>query len=152
MQLNCTGENPVELLEYRYAGLGWRTTGEWDNKNSMVLTSEGYTRKDADGSRARWCIVQGEIKNDYAGVEMMSFPTNYNFPEPLRIWPEDQYGRGDMFANFCPTKNMDWTLKPGKNYVLQYRFLVYNDRMDKDKAENAWQYFSKAPEIKITKY
>jgi len=152
IQLNCAGENTVELLEYRYAGLGWRTTGEWDNKNSMVLTSEGYTRKDADGSRARWCIVQGEIKNDYAGVEMMSFPTNYNFPEPLRIWPEDQYGRGDMFANFCPTKNMDWTLKPGKNYVLQYRFLVYNDRMDKDKAENAWQYFSKAPEIKITKY
>jgi len=152
MQLNCTGENPVELLEYRYAGLGWRTTGEWDNKNSMVLTSEGKTRKDADGSKARWCIVQGEIDNDYAGVVMMSYPTNYNFPEPLRIWPEDQYNRGDMFANFCPTKDMDWVLKPGKNYVLRYRFLVYNDRLDKEKAENAWQYFSSPPEIKITKY
>ncbi len=152
IQLNCAGENPVELLEYRYAGLGWRTTEKWDNKNSMVLTSEGFTRKNADGSRARWCIVQGEIENDYAGVVMMSFPTNYNFPEQLRIWPEDQNGRGDMFANFCPTKNMDWILKPGKNYVLRYRFLVYNDRIDKDKAENAWQYFAGTPEIKITKY
>jgi len=152
IQLNCAGAYPFEILEYRYAGLGWRTTGEWNNLNSMVLTSEGKTRKDADGSKARWCIVQGEIADDYAGVVMMSYPTNYNFPEPLRIWPEDQYNRGDMFANFCPTKNMDWVLKPGKNYMLRYRFLVYNDRLNNEKAENAWQYFACPPEIKITKY
>ena len=83
IQMNCADESPVKLLEYRYAGLGWRTTEKWDNKNSMVLTSEGKTRKDADGTKARWCIVQGEIDNDYAGVVMMSFPTNYNYPEPL---------------------------------------------------------------------
>ena len=152
IQLNCAGAYPFEILEYRYAGLGWRTTGEWTNVNSMVLTSESKTRKDADGSKARWCIVQGEIEDDYAGVVMMSYPTNYNFPEPLRIWPEDQYGRGDMFANFCPTKNMDWILKPGKNYMLRYRFLVYNDRLNSEKADIAWQYFAFPPEIKITKY
>jgi hypothetical protein len=149
MQMNCADESPVKLLEYRYAGLGWRTTEKWDNKNSMVLTSEGKTRKDSDGSKARWCIVQGEIDNDYAGVVMMSFPTNYNFPEPLRIWPEDQYSRGDMFANFCPTKDMDWLLSPGKNYVLKYRFLVFNGHFDKEKAESAWYYFAYPPEIKI---
>ena len=152
IQLNCAGAYPFEILEYRYAGLGWRTTGEWTNVNSMVLTSESKTRKDADGSKARWCIVQGEIEDDYAGVVMMSYPTNYNFPEPLRIWPEDQYGRGDMFANFCPTKNMDWILKPGKNYMLRYRFLVFNDRLNSEKADIAWQYFAFPPEIKITKY
>lgn len=149
--LNCAGESPVKLLEYRYAGLGWRTTEKWNNKNSMVLTSEGKTRKEADGSKARWCIVQGEIDNDYAGVVMMSFPTNYNFPEPLRIWPENQYNRGDMFANFCPTKDMDWLLKPRQNYVLRYRFLVYNGRLDKEKAENSWEYFANPPEITIRK-
>jgi hypothetical protein len=148
-QMNCAEESPVKLLEYRYAGLGWRTTEKWDNKNSMVITSEGKTRKDADGSKARWCIVQGEIDNDYAGVVMMSFPSNYNFPEPLRIWPEDQYNRGDMFANFCPTKDMDWYLSPGKKYVLKYRFLVFNGRFDKEKAESAWHYFAYPPEIKI---
>jgi len=149
IMLNCAGESPVKLLEYRYAGLGWRTTGKWDNKNSMVLTSEGKTRKDADGSKARWCIVQGEIDNDYAGVVMMSFPANYNFPEPLRIWPENQYGRGDMFANFCPTKDMDWLLKPRQNYLLRYRFLVYNGSIEKQKAESSWEYFANPPEIKI---
>jgi hypothetical protein len=115
----------------------------------MVLTSEGKTRKDADGSKARWCIVQGEIDNDYAGVVMMSFPTNYNFPEPLRIWPENQYNRGDMFANFCPTKDMDWLLNPGKNYALRYRFLVFNDRTDKEKAESAWYYFANPPQVTV---
>jgi hypothetical protein len=152
IQLNCADESPVKLLEYRYAGLGWRTTEKWDKNNSMVLTSEGKTRKDADGSKARWCLVQGEIDNDYAGVVMMSFPTNYNFPEPLRIWPENQYDRGDMFANFCPTKDKDWLLKPRQNYVLKYRFLVFNGRIDKEKAESAWQYFAYPPKITIKKY
>ncbi len=151
MQMNCADENPVKLLEYRYAGLGWRTTEKWDNKNSMVLTSEGKTRKDSDGSKARWCIVQGEIDDEYAGVVMMSFPTNYNFPEPLRIWPENQYNRGDMFANFCPTKDMDWLLSPGKIYALKYRFLVFNGRVDTEKAESAWYYFANPPRVTIMK-
>jgi len=149
IQLNCADKSPVKLLEYRYAGLGWRTTEKWDNKNSMVLTSEGMTRKDADGSKARWCIVQGAIDNEYAGVVMMSFPTNYNYPEPLRIWPENQYNRGDMFANFCPTKDMDWLLDPGKNYVLKYRFLVFNGKIDRDRAESAWYYFAYPPKVTI---
>lgn len=150
--LNCATDSPFKILEYRYAGIGWRTTEKWDNKNSMVLTSEGKSRKDADGSKARWCIVQGKIDDDYAGVVMMSFPTNYNFPEPLRIWPENQYNRGDMFANFCPTKDMDWLLIPRKNYVLKYRFLVFNGQIDKDKAESAWYYFANPPEIIVRKF
>ncbi len=71
---------------------------------------------------------------------MMSFPANYNYPEPLRIWPENQYNRGDMFANFCPTKDMDWLLRPRQVYGLKYRFLVYNGKLEKEKAENAWTY------------
>jgi hypothetical protein len=151
IQMNCADQSPVKLLEYRYAGLGWRTTEKWDNKNSMVLTSEGKTRKDADGTKARWCIVQGEIDDDYAGVVIMSFPTNYNYPEPLRIWPENQFTRGDMFANFCPTKNMDWLLSPGRSYALRYRFLVFNGHFDKEKAESAWYYFAFPPEIIVKK-
>jgi len=147
--MNTADLSPVKLLEYRYAGFGWRTTEKWDNKNSMVLTSEGKTRKDADGSNARWCIVQGDIDNEYAGVVMMSYPTNYNYPEPLRIWPENQNNRGDMFANFCPTKNMDWLLKPRENYHLKYRLLVFNGHLDKDKAESAWQYFAYPPKVTV---
>jgi hypothetical protein len=150
-RMNCATASPFKILEYRYAGLGWRTTEKWDNKNSIVLTSEGKNRKDADGSKARWCIVEGALDDDYAGVVMMSFPTNYNFPEPLRIWPENQYNRGDMFANFCPTKDMDWILEPGKDYFLTYRFLVYNGKTDSARAENAWNYFAYPPKVLVKK-
>lgn len=34
-----------------------------------------------------WMVVADE-----AGVIMMSHPGNYNYPEPLRIWPENQNG------------------------------------------------------------
>ena len=149
IELNCASKSPVLILEYRYAGLGWRATEQWHKDNCEVLSSEGKTRKDADGSRARWCIVQGEVDNDYAGIVMMSYPTNYNYPEPLRIWPLNLQARGDMFANFCPTKNMDWLLQPGQRYVLKYRLLVFNGHFNKDKAESAWKYFSAAPKILV---
>lgn len=149
IDMNCASSSDVLLLTYRYGGLGWRTTEQWDNKNSTVLSSEGKTRKDADGTTARWCIVQGTVDNVQAGVVMMSYPTNYNHPEPLRIWPENQYGRGDMFANFSPTKNKDWLLKSGNTYQLKYRLLVFNGTMTKEQAEKAWQLYKTPVTISV---
>ncbi|HEY6902168.1 MAG TPA: PmoA family protein [Puia sp.] len=149
IQLNCATANPVILLAYRYAGVGWRATEEWNKDNSEVLTSEGKTRTEADASKARWCIVQGAVGGDYAGAVMLSYPGNYNYPEPLRIWPINQNGRGDMYANFCPTKDIDWPLHPGHNYVLHYRWVVFNGHFTKDKAESAWSYFANPPTITI---
>ncbi len=152
IQLNCATASPVLLLEYRYGGLGIRATKEWDKDNSVVITSEGKNRKEADGSTARWCMVQGAVNNDYAGLIMMSYPTNYNYPEPLRVWPEDMNKRGDVFLNFSPTKNMNWLLTPGNEYSLKYRLLVFNDKFSKEQAEIAWQNFAQPPGITIKLY
>ncbi len=149
IKLSCASDSPFKILEYRYAGLGWRATEQWNKNNSEVFTSEDKTRKDADGSRARWFVVQGEVDNDYAGIVWMSNPTNFNHPEPIRIWPEDQNGRGDVFADFSPTKNTDWLLEPGKTYVLKYRLLVFNGHYTKEKAENAWQNYAHQPGVEI---
>lgn len=141
--MTCATQSPLLLLAYRYAGLGWRATEAWDKTNCEVLTSEGKTRKDTDGSKARWCIVQGNLNDDYGGAVLLSYPANYNHPEPLRIWDENANGgRGDMFANFSPTKDKDWLLEPGKTYVLKYRLVVFNGKMDAVKAEAAWRYFA----------
>jgi hypothetical protein len=78
----------------------------------------------------------------------MSFPSNYNHPEPLRIWPENSNG-GEMFAMFAPTKTKDWALTPGNTYVLKYRFNVYNGRISKEKAESGWQYYSSPPKVTV---
>ena len=150
IQLNCATQNPVVLLAYRYGGVGWRATEEWNKDNSEVLTSEGRTRTDADGTKARWCIVQGAVGGDWAGAEMMSFPGNYNYPEPLRVWPLTMNGRGDMYANFSPTKDVDWPLYPGHNYTLRYRWVVFNGHFTKEKAESAWSWFTQPAKITVT--
>jgi hypothetical protein len=149
IQLACATDSPVLLLEYRYGGLGLRATQEWNKDNSRILTSEGKTRKEADGSTARWCMVQGAVNNDHAGLVMMSGPGNFNHPEPLRIWPENMNGRGDVFLNFSPTKNRSWLLQPGREYTLRYRFLVFNDVMTPEKAEAAWQGFAQQPVVEL---
>lgn len=148
IQLNCASPSPFVILEYRYAGLGWRATEKWNKDNSEVLTSEGQTRKGADGTTARWAIIQGALDNEYGGAVMMSHPLNYNHPEPLRIWPENSNG-GEMFAMFAPTKTKDWALRPGNTYVLKYRFNVYNGRITREKAESGWQYYSTPPKVTV---
>ncbi|MCH5598074.1 PmoA family protein [Niabella ginsengisoli] len=150
-QLSCASSSPVLLLEYRYGGLGIRATEEWNKDNSMTLTSEGKNRKEADGSTARWCLTQGSLGNDYGGLVMMSYPSNYNYPEPLRVWPENMNGRGDVFLNFSPTKNKDWLLEPGKTYLLKYRFLIFDNKLSKNDAEEVWQSFANPPSLKIQK-
>ena len=150
--LNTNPEDSVVLQEYRYGSLGWRATELWNRYNSEVITSEGLDRKSADGSLARWCIVQGELGEDYGAVVMMSFPANFNHPEPLRIWPEDIYDRGDMYANFAPTKNKDWVLDSGKAYQLNYRFLVSSKKIGPEEAEEAWKHFAQSPKITIEKF
>ncbi len=151
-KLNCASESPVLLLAYRYAGFGWRTTEYWNNDNCEVLTSEGKTRDNTDGSKARWCIVQGSLPgNDSGGMAILSHPANYNHPEPMRIWVKNTNGRGDMFFNFAPTKDKDWLLQPGKTYELRYRMVVFNGKFDAAKAESAWQYFAEPPKVTVKK-
>jgi hypothetical protein len=150
VQLNCAGSSPFRILEYRYAGMGWRATKNWNQNNSEVLTSQGKTRKDGDGTAARWFYIQGPLEEAYGGAEMMGYPSNYNFPEPLRIWPENS-NNGEVFAMFAPTKNKDWLLEPGQTYTLKYRFVVFDGHFSKEKAESAWSYYSMPPGVTIKK-
>jgi hypothetical protein len=147
IQLNPV-DIPFKILAYRYAGLGWRGTEKWGATNSEMLTSEGKTRDAIDNTTARWMIVQGAIDNNYAGAVMMSNPTNYSYPEPLRVW-DTKNNRGMVYANFSPTKDKDWLLTPGNDYVLKYRFLVFNNKGTKERAEAAWQYFAHPPLVKV---
>jgi hypothetical protein len=152
IQLTPVTLDPVTLLTYRYGGLGWRATAEWNCDNSEVLTSEGMDRRHADNSKARWCIVQGALGNDYGGIVMLSHPDNFNHPEPLRIWPDTSNGRGDLFANFSPTKDRDWRLLPGRSYTLRYRWVIFNGHFTKQQAESAWQYFANPPHVTVNKW
>jgi hypothetical protein len=151
IQLTPATSSPVTLLSYRYGGLGWRATSEWDRDNSGVLTSEGKDRRHADKPRPRGCSARAPLGAASGGAAMLSSPSNFNHPEPLRIWPDTSNGRGDLFANFSPTKDRDWLLEPGHTYTLRYRWIVFNGHFTAQQAESAWQYFANPPRTIIKK-
>ena len=148
--LNCATDSIVRLDAYRYGGgIGFRATPDWTNINSSVLTSEGKTRKDADGSCARWCMVTGQTgKDESSGIIFMSHPANRAHPEPMRVWPEDaNNGRGDVFFEFCPIRHKTWILFPENEYVLKYRLVVFDGTISSETANVLWNNYAYPPRV-----
>jgi hypothetical protein len=148
--LSVAGDSTIVFEAYRYAGgIGYRATAEWNKDNSTVLTSEGKTRKTADGSHARWTDLNGAFKDKgQSGITFFSHPTNRAHPEPMRVWPESQNGRGDVYFEFCPTRFTDWPLNPGNIYRLKYRMLIYDGKIDKAVGDRIWNDFAYPPIVK----
>jgi hypothetical protein len=152
--LNCATDSSILLEAYRYGGgLGFRAVESWTNENSAVLTSEGKTRADADGSNARWCRVSGtDGKGGQMGILFMSHPSNREHPEPMRVWPiNENNGRGDLFFEFCPIRHVGWRLEPGRDYVLHYRMVVFSGDLTVEQCEQAWQDFATPAMARIAK-
>ena len=146
--LNCATDSAVELSAYRYGGgIGFRATQQWTRENSSVLTSGGRTRKDADASFARWCLLEGDTgQGERSGVVFLSHPANRAHPEPMRMWPEDAAGgRGDLFFEFCPIRHKAWVLDPGKEYVLRYRMIVFDGEIETDIIDQLWNNYAYPP-------
>ena len=137
----------ILLDAYRYGGgLGYRATEVWGSDNSTVLTSEGKDRKTADGTDAKWIIVKGESKSPQgqSGLLILSHNTNKAHPEPLRVWPEENYNRqGNVFVEFTPIRHESWEILPNQRYSLKYRMIVFDGDMTAEEAENYWRAFVK---------
>jgi len=149
--LNTPLTDGIMLNAYRYGGgLGYRATEKWHKDNCTVLTSEGKNRADADGTNARWGIVEGEsgVMEGRSGIIFLSHPSNRMHPEPMRVWPLDANGgRGDMFFEFCPIRHEDWMLEQGRNYTLKYRMILFDGEVTPDDAERYWRSFASSPAI-----
>lgn len=152
LNMNCANDSPFKILSYRYGGFAFRATEKWDNTNSDVVSSEGKTRTNVDGSREKWILVQGSIDEENVGMVIMSHPSNYSHPEPVRVWPDGPKDHKDVFINFAPTKYNDWQLDPGKKHTLNYRILVFNGEFSPEKAREAWDLYADPPQISVIKF
>jgi hypothetical protein len=151
-EFHLSPKEKITLEEYRYGGFVFRGNAGWTNATSDFITSEGLDRDQADGQRARWCIVSGETPKGKAGVLFMGNPSNFNHPEPLRVWPSNgNGGRGDVFINLSPTRNTSWQLLPDQTYTLQYRLIVFAGEMDTEKAQQFWNDYANPMVVKWKK-
>ena len=142
---------PVLIKAYRYAGFSWRATEQWHTDNTIMISYEGRDRKTIDNTTSRWIYTTGTCgENGKSGFLMMSHPTNYTFPEPLRIWDENTNGKkNNAFVNFAATKLNDWNLESGKTYNLRYRVLTYDGDMTPERAERLWNDFATPPTVSV---
>ncbi|MDZ7371698.1 MAG: PmoA family protein, partial [candidate division KSB1 bacterium] len=150
--LSCASDSALILEAYRYGGgIGFRALELWNKDNCSVLTSEGLSRSDADGSRARWCRLEGDDgAGGRMGILFLSFPANREHPEPMRVWPLDaNNGRGDLFFEFCPIRHREWVLEPGREYALHYRMVVFQGTLSPEECERFWQSFAHQAGVKV---
>lgn len=151
--LNTPLDSGIMLDAYRYGGgIGYRATELWHKENSSVLTSENKDRLSADGTKAKWCMVEGESTSEKgrSGILFMGHTSNRDFPEPMRVWPVDANGgRGDLYFEFCPIRHYDWMLEKGRDYSLKYRLLVFDGSISFEEAEVYWQDFANPPRVEI---
>ena len=134
--IRLASPSPITMEAYRYGGICIRTREDWNDQTAEMLTSEGLSRDEADGSRARWCYYQGKAGNEKACILIVASPSNLNYPEPLRVWDKTvNKPAGDVMWNFSPTKQKAFTLEPGKELSLSYRIYVLDKNLNATTAE-----------------
>jgi len=141
----CVADSPLHQDKYRYGGFGFRGAAEWRDEKTSHLTSEGKTRENAHGTRARWCDASGKI-DEWQGVTFYSHPGNFQHPEPMRIWPP---GMHDVFFNFCPSQATEWEMKPGEDHVFRYRLYVHEGKVTVAAAERVWADYAEPPKVTL---
>jgi len=141
----CAGPSPLVVEEYHYGGLAIRGSAAWPAKSGAdFLTSEGKTRADGNHTRPRWCDIYGPVDGGEAGVCILAHPTNFRFPQPVRLHPSMPY--------FCYTPAVlgAFSIEPGKPpYVSRYRFYVHDGRPNAETAERLWHDYAEPPEVRV---
>lgn len=143
---NCSSPSPLLLPTYHYGGLGFRGRENWNGKeNTHFLTSEGKDRSNGHATTANWCHIGGVVEGGTAGITIMGHPDNFRAPQPMRIHPTEP------FFNWAPSQAGDWEIRPGEEYTVRYRFVVYDGEPDPVLLESLWKDYAEPLEVVISK-
>lgn len=141
----CAGDSPLKLLEYRYGGIGYRGSDQWEGEGDKCrfLTSAGKTRDDGHATRADWCAVWQKVDGQPAGIVILGHPSNFRSPQPMRIHPSEP------FLNFAPPQAGDFSIEPGKPYVSKYRFVLFDGEPNVKRITQLWHDYADPPKVRV---
>lgn len=130
----CASAAPLKLPKYHYGGLGVRGNQLWNAVNAVtMLTSNGDNREKGDATKSKWVHLGGEVDDAPTGLIVLIHPSNFRFPQPLRLNPKN--------PQLCvaPSQDGDWSIEPGRPYVSRYRIVIADGPPDAAWIERLWQ-------------
>jgi hypothetical protein len=131
----------VVIGKYRYSGFTWRGPEAWNKDNSTMLSSEGKGRDDANGTPARWLLLNGTSPKGPASVLILSQAQIIaGTAEKIRVWgPKDH--NGNPFVNFNPVFDKALPLDDANPAVSKraYRVIAADRALDAVEAEAEWK-------------
>jgi hypothetical protein len=131
----------VNIMPHRYSGFSWRGTHDWNKDNSIMISSGGKGRDDANGTPARWLAVSGPAPGGMASVLILSAAEKLaGTLENLRVWDSKNHN-GAPFVNFNPVMQKPLPLDEAHPAVSHraYRIIAADRAMDAATAEAEWK-------------
>ncbi|MCU0795282.1 MAG: PmoA family protein [Akkermansiaceae bacterium] len=134
-------DKPVTIVNYRYSGFTWRGSKEWNKDNSLMTTSGGKGRDDANGTQARWVLVSGDAPNGKASMLLLSAASSIaGAEEQVRVWDAKSHN-GAPFVNFNPVMSKSLELNAENKAVShrKYRVIAADRAITPEEAEKIWR-------------
>ena len=69
----------------------------------------------------------------------MTHPTNFRFPEPLRIHPTMPY------MVYTPSFLGNWEITPAAPHNSRYRFVIHDGNLSAETLQHLWQDYAQSP-------
>ena len=76
--------------------------------------------------------MSGLIDEKMAGVSIMGHPTNFRYPQPVRLHPSKPY-----FC-FAPMVVGEFKIEPGEVFQANYRYVVHDGDLDEQIIRSQW--------------
>lgn len=141
VQTNVT-ESRIVIEKYHYGGMALRGNSQWLSSATDAagfMTNQGKSREQGNHSRPNWVDMFGPVDGKIAGIAVLSHPSNFRHPQPIRLHPSKPY------FSFSPMVESEFSIAPGKTYHARYRYLAHNGAADAERIDAEWQAYSKTP-------
>ncbi|MFT5465295.1 MAG: hypothetical protein ACI8UO_000383 [Verrucomicrobiales bacterium] len=140
----CATKSPLTIEKYHYGGMAIRGSDSWfepdakpETATAGFLTNEGKTRADGNHSRPKWVDIFGRIDGKPSGVAILAHPSNFRFPQHVRLHPSKPY-----FC-FSPMVEESFQIKPDAPHVSRYRYVVHMGDPDSELNDAQWAAYAK---------
>jgi hypothetical protein len=141
-------DGDVRFDDRKDAGLSIRvpTSMAVDSKlGGRIVTSEGFTDKEAWATAAKWCDYSGPVEGETLGVAMFNHPSSLRYPTR---WHVRTYGlftanpfAQKQFDKELPDGGID--LKKGDRLKLRHRFVFHAGDEKAAKIQEAFEVYAR---------